>query len=354
MTSSTCTHWLCLCSILLGLAAGFTSGCVPIDDLPGLPPPAGRSIGELEAAGPHVYYNSRATNGGHAVYSGDNVSTGQASRATVRLNAGGTITIDQNTDPEFIQEAWCILVRMLRGQVHAEGPGLCFETPHASGVINSEVNFTLTGSETIITVFNGSVDIRRPERVRVQRFEQARIVHGRVVSIRALPQNQVESVFRWIRRSPEHESSPLLRRCQQYGRTAVAQQSENELRQCGFSGGRWSRDYSGHYNWCLKAPIKAVEGETRARDLALKRDCRPESGQQEIRERCRAYAETAVSQQRDNLERQCGFTGGAWSLNGNGHYQWCLGASAAESERETLLRQKGLRSCMRRPVLRIE
>ncbi len=38
---------------------------------------------------------------------------------------------------------------------------------------------------------------------------------------------------------------------------------------------------------------------------------------------CQAYANAAVNHQQQNLKSKCGFKGGRWSLNYNGHQAWC-------------------------------
>lgn len=44
--------------------------------------------------------------------------------------------------------------------------------------------------------------------------------------------------------------APLVKKCDSYAKTAVAQNNENQMRACGFSDSRWSSDYDYHYNWC--------------------------------------------------------------------------------------------------------
>jgi hypothetical protein len=60
-------------------------------------------------------------------------------------------------------------------------------------------------------------------------------------------------------------------RCAQYARRAVSLNQENLQRGCRYTGGRWTSDYQGHYNWCLSAPPSAVASETRAREESIKK-----------------------------------------------------------------------------------
>jgi len=58
--------------------------------------------------------------------------------------------------------------------------------------------------------------------------------------------------------------------CEQYARRAVSMNQENLNRNCRYTGARWTSDYQGHYNWCIKAPRSTVDSETRAREGELK------------------------------------------------------------------------------------
>jgi hypothetical protein len=42
---------------------------------------------------------------------------------------------------------------------------------------------------------------------------------------------------------------------------------------------------------------------------------------------CDAYAFAAVAQQQQNVAQTCGFSGPAWSVDFNGHKDWCLAPS---------------------------
>jgi hypothetical protein len=61
--------------------------------------------------------------------------------------------------------------------------------------------------------------------------------------------------------------------CAKYSATAVGQQSENESRQCGFSGGRWTGDFFAHFNWCMGVGPEPADQETSIRVAALTNDC---------------------------------------------------------------------------------
>jgi hypothetical protein len=70
---------------------------------------------------------------------------------------------------------------------------------------------------------------------------------------------------------------------------------------CGFSGPVWTSDTAGHMRWCLAAEPSSVGREQRERANALER-C----------QFCASYADTAVDQQRQNRNFQCGLVGPQW------------------------------------------
>jgi hypothetical protein len=67
-------------------------------------------------------------------------------------------------------------------------------------------------------------------------------------------------------------------RCQQYARSAVAQNQQNLSRRCGFSGSRWSADHNFHYRWCLGVPRSSTDSEYNARENDLRNRCMTSPG----------------------------------------------------------------------------
>ena len=63
---------------------------------------------------------------------------------------------------------------------------------------------------------------------------------------------------------------------------------------------------------------------------------------------CARYADTAISQQRTNQARRCGYSGLRWHRAWDVHYGWCLTKSRAAANAETAARARQLRSCARR------
>ncbi len=66
---------------------------------------------------------------------------------------------------------------------------------------------------------------------------------------------------------------PGRSQCRDYARTAVEQAREARFLDCGYGGGRWSRNYRTHLRWCNSAPTRQVRREYRQRERLL-RQCR--------------------------------------------------------------------------------
>lgn len=334
----------------IGWAIILLSGCVTPPHRPPSPgmPPAGHGprIGQLQADGSNVIYNNHRVNpGSYPIHSGDNVSTGAKSRAIIRLNNGSEVILDQNTDPDFIQNAWCVLVDILRGRVVTNGPGICFKTPHADGVINSNVHIEVTRQTTTITVRSGQVKLKHPLGRTLRRSQQIIIGPGRKPVIRLLREKEMQAIFSWLRHSPGGRLDTHTQHCRGYAQSAVSQQQENVRRRCQFRGPRWSGDFQAHYNWCLQVPESVAERENQARAEMLRYKCRANPSTGNSKQSCQDYARTAVSQQRENHRQRCNLRGNRWSDNYKGHYRWCLGASSAQTAAETRARVQALEKC---------
>ena len=53
---------------------------------------------------------------------------------------------------------------------------------------------------------------------------------------------------------------------------------------------------------------------------------------------CSNYAAAAVGQEKENLSRQCGFSGGRWSADYNAHFNWCMSVGPSKTTPETTAR----------------
>ncbi len=148
--------------------------------------------------------------------------------------------------------------------------------------------------------------------------------------------------------APKEPAGYHLDRCRHYAKTAVTQNAQNIKRGCGFTGPEWHSDYERHKQWCLKSPPSAAEANNRLRDEALKNRCRRHGPSRQDVKRCRRYAQTAVTQNAQNIKRGCGFTGPEWHSDYERHNQWCLKSPPSAAESNNRLRDEALKNRCRR------
>lgn len=60
---------------------------------------------------------------------------------------------------------------------------------------------------------------------------------------------------------------------------------------------------------------------------------------------CDWYANTALQQQKLNVDRKCGFKGESWSFDRNAHMLWCQGVSPDLWRRQAQFRDQELAKC---------
>jgi hypothetical protein len=134
--------------------------------------------------------------------------------------------------------------------------------------------------------------------------------------------------------------------CRDYAEKATASAKEAERLGCGYSGDRWTRIYTRHYNWCRLARRgdRAAEAKARDKDLAQCRDDQPGGG--DDTDRCQPYAEEALQHQAENKKLNCGLSGlPRWSRRLKRHLDFCKDASRDELQSESQARRQALRQC---------
>jgi hypothetical protein len=147
------------------------------------PPGGGRAVvGELGVSGPYVKVNGRIAGNGTTIYSGDTVTTGPGSNGLILFPAGGSFQLDQNTDPEFTWGALatvrCLLVKIYRGQAYANDSETCISTPAADAFKHSQVNVIVSEAATVMTLFEGTLTLERPQRVTLLPGQGATVENG--------------------------------------------------------------------------------------------------------------------------------------------------------------------------------
>ena len=60
---------------------------------------------------------------------------------------------------------------------------------------------------------------------------------------------------------------------------------------------------------------------------------------------CDWYANTALQQQKRNIDQKCGFKGESWSFDRSAHMEWCRGVGPTEWKRQAQFRDQELAKC---------
>jgi hypothetical protein len=170
----------------------------------GVPSNPPSRVGILEVAGSQVFVNGTSAQSGEAIYNGNRVTTGAGSSGLVDLDTGGSLQLDENTDPLFrfqlLKEGWCLVVHIASGQIFDDThSGGCVEinTPDGSGVVASSVNVHVGNSGSTWTVLEGAVRLTRPAGTVVQPLESVMVSKGRMVSTRRLSSDEATRMTEW-------------------------------------------------------------------------------------------------------------------------------------------------------------
>jgi hypothetical protein len=165
-------------------------------------------IGTLEVSGHEVFVDGTPAHDGSRVYDGSRVVTYSDSSATVDLRGGGSIQLDENTDPIFtlLRRGFCILVKIGSGQIFEDTPGECiqFNTPDGSAQSDTKVNVDLRGGQTTWTVAQGEVRLSPPLNYVVRPFEQVSVLHQRLIDRRSVSPAELANITAWRHRYVFH------------------------------------------------------------------------------------------------------------------------------------------------------
>jgi len=185
--------------LLLGLLLALT-GCAG-GAYSNKEPALGDRIGTLGVAGTQVFLNGTRAFGGEAIRVGDTVTTGSASSGLIEFADGGLFQLDQDTDPIFLvkrlQSGFCILSRILRGQVFIDKQQFCIDSPALDAINNSRINIRVSAQQTGITVLQGNVSVVRPQAARVLAGQQYVMNLRGVARMRQLDPDELLETVRW-------------------------------------------------------------------------------------------------------------------------------------------------------------
>ncbi|WLI91227.1 FecR family protein [Massilia sp. R2A-15] len=171
-----------------------------------LPEVRGDTIARLAVDGPHAFINRRPAPSGSYVFDGDTVTTGPGTSALLVLNDGGSVQLDQNTDPEFrlLRQGACLLMSILRGQAAIDTKGGCIEFRNqrlnTAGVARSVVNIRVTNREARVTVIEGSVEMMAPRMAKLGAYDQYFAASNGKSAIRRMTAADARAAGAWRQR----------------------------------------------------------------------------------------------------------------------------------------------------------
>jgi hypothetical protein len=161
-------------------------------------------IGTLQVSGAQVFVDGTPASTGSPIYDGSRVVTGSSSSCLVDLEGGGSIQLDENTDPLFtlLKQGFCILIEIGSGQVFEDTPGQCirFKTPDGSANSDTKVNIDLRSGRTAWTVAHGEVRLNPPVSYVVRPYEQVTVSHQRIVERRRVTPAELANITAWRRK----------------------------------------------------------------------------------------------------------------------------------------------------------
>lgn len=155
--------------------------------------------GRLTIEGGNALLNGRPVSGTPYVFAGDKIATGAGTSVRIRLRQGGSIVLDENTDPRLVREGLCLLIKVFYGRLLADGNGLCIEDPNLSGVLNSRINLRTDPASGVseVTVIEGRFDVNRPRPISLGRFERLVVERGAARPVQQLDAREAQAAQAW-------------------------------------------------------------------------------------------------------------------------------------------------------------
>jgi hypothetical protein len=135
--------------------------------------------------------------------------------------------------------------------------------------------------------------------------------------------------------------------CIDYALTAVEQNQQATQWQCGFSKidpARWNNNHQAHNDWCMHSgtSVEDIFTASEKRRHELNNNCKQNL--------CDQYASTAVNQNQQAIQLNCGFSGPRWGGDYQIHHTWCMAGNNSSKAiyDETTARNNDLKSCGKR------
>lgn len=176
------------------------AGCEVLPSGSGTVSPGPRTptrLGTVTAMAATVSVNNRPVQGTVPLNDGDKVATDATGRVHVELPGRGTVDLEVNTDPWFVREGACVVVRIIFGGALVSGSSLCVEDDQGTRVaLGSAIHVHVGQGRTSITVVEGTVHLQRIARVQtletLTSLQRVTIANGRVQQRAIVPRTEVD------------------------------------------------------------------------------------------------------------------------------------------------------------------
>lgn len=162
----------------------------------------GQPIATLFIDGPYVTLNGVPAANGVVIRGGDTVATGPASSAKAVFFAGGSVQLDANTDPEFLElleQGYGCVVRVIlnTGQVYGDGSSACVSHGPSWILPSSAFNLVVAQGVETLTVTAGHIRAGGVEWTTVPAGTQISLAAGHIIAQRRVSADEMRRITRW-------------------------------------------------------------------------------------------------------------------------------------------------------------
>src|SRR5262245_7182219 len=170
-------------------------------------------IGHVRVAGKNATLDGKPARTGMKIQSGSVVTTGPDTSVLIDLSGGGTIQLDENTDPEFemvlrgkrvehVDENQCeIRVEKVNGRMAGQAMKCALTVSSEIGPLTfkpeGEFNLSVEGRAATLTTREGQANVERPTNVTLWAHQQISARDARVTSLTSPSTRDLDEIFRW-------------------------------------------------------------------------------------------------------------------------------------------------------------
>jgi len=168
------------------------------------PPPPHVQVAHVSNifGGSNAFVGSTRASINQPIFLGEHFFTGAGTKMEVTIEDGGTVLLDQNTDPGFFTVMQCFWIRLSSGAMTVTNKKeMCVDAGGAKVTQHSYVLYTVHGGQETVAVFEGSVTLRSPPGYTLTAGQILVLQNGRPVGPpRQMSQDEINRLQAWIPR----------------------------------------------------------------------------------------------------------------------------------------------------------